>query len=178
MSAVCHTFSAFWLRSSVVSVLISLISDTVETFHLDVKLIFAPGGVTNDACIDASSRVASVSHCLRERHTSFGRIQSFHLISPHISIRILPSLCSYKLDILYLDIPLDVLVKIAGTVLLYLCVYCLDIWKANCLINYRHHNKQMRGFIFTQIHRSAHQQHICAERINLSPFTKDCRVQM
>ena len=40
-----HTFSAFWLRSSVVSVLISLISDTVFTENLDVKLIFGKGGV-------------------------------------------------------------------------------------------------------------------------------------
>ena len=40
-----HTFSAFWLRSSVVSVLISLISDTVTIGYLDVKLIFGKGGV-------------------------------------------------------------------------------------------------------------------------------------
>lgn len=36
-----HRFSAFWLRSSVVSVLISLISDTSSRRGLNVKLIFA-----------------------------------------------------------------------------------------------------------------------------------------
>ena len=34
-----HTFSAFWLRSSVVSVLISLISDISSTAGLEIKLI-------------------------------------------------------------------------------------------------------------------------------------------
>ena len=38
-----HTFSAFWLRSSVVSVLISLISDSPLTGGRDVKLIFLGG---------------------------------------------------------------------------------------------------------------------------------------
>ena len=67
-----HTFSAFWLRSSVVSVLISLISDTVTIGYLDVKLIFGKGGVTRRACMSAPSRVASVLHCIRERLTPFG----------------------------------------------------------------------------------------------------------
>ncbi|CAI0399077.1 unnamed protein product, partial [Linum tenue] len=36
-------FSAFWLRSSVVSVLISLISDTWANGPHDIKLIFLGG---------------------------------------------------------------------------------------------------------------------------------------
>ncbi|KAJ4824878.1 hypothetical protein Tsubulata_007182 [Turnera subulata] len=43
-------FSAFWLRSSVVSVLISLISDTWAIGPLDIKLIFVRGGSTAVAC--------------------------------------------------------------------------------------------------------------------------------
>jgi len=39
-SAVFIPFSAFWLRSSVVSVLISLISDTWANGSHDIKLIF------------------------------------------------------------------------------------------------------------------------------------------
>ena len=35
-------FSAFWLRSSVVSVLISLISDTGDIVPHDINLIFRP----------------------------------------------------------------------------------------------------------------------------------------
>ena len=38
-----HRFSAFWLRSSVVSVLISLISDTSPIRGLHIKWIFAVG---------------------------------------------------------------------------------------------------------------------------------------
>jgi hypothetical protein len=37
-----HTFSAFWLRSSVVSVLISLISDTGALAPFKINLIFVP----------------------------------------------------------------------------------------------------------------------------------------
>ena len=38
-----HRFSAFWLRSSVVSVLISLISDMSPIWRLHIKWIFRPG---------------------------------------------------------------------------------------------------------------------------------------
>ena len=38
-----YRFSAFWLRSSVVSVLISLISDTLPIWGLHIKRIFGPG---------------------------------------------------------------------------------------------------------------------------------------
>ncbi|TYH45719.1 hypothetical protein ES332_D11G284900v1 [Gossypium tomentosum] len=43
-------FSAFWLRSSVVSVLISLISDTWANGPHDIKLIFLGGKLTTVAC--------------------------------------------------------------------------------------------------------------------------------
>ncbi|CAL9005085.1 unnamed protein product, partial [Prunus brigantina] len=43
-------FSAFWLRSSVVSVLISLISDTWANGPHDIKLISLGGGSTTVAC--------------------------------------------------------------------------------------------------------------------------------
>ncbi|XP_043807031.1 uncharacterized protein LOC122721922 [Manihot esculenta] len=43
-------FSAFWLRSSVVSVLISLISDTWVNGPLDIKVIFYGGGSATVAC--------------------------------------------------------------------------------------------------------------------------------
>ncbi|BAT03538.1 Os08g0114150 [Oryza sativa Japonica Group] len=43
-------FSAFWLRSSVVSVLISLISDMWPCAHFDIKFIFCGGGSTIVAC--------------------------------------------------------------------------------------------------------------------------------
>eukprot|EP01047_Picozoa_sp_COSAG01_P021021 COSAG01_NODE_1206_length_11242_cov_29.405905_14_plen_173_part_00 len=55
-----HTFSAFWLRSSVVSVLISLISDTEYTVLLEIILIFTNGLVTCCACTTALARIASV----------------------------------------------------------------------------------------------------------------------
>ncbi|KAG8662847.1 hypothetical protein MANES_01G151801v8 [Manihot esculenta] len=52
---VCKTrksipFSAFWLRSSVVSVLISLISDTWTISPHDIKLIFLGEGLITVAC--------------------------------------------------------------------------------------------------------------------------------
>ncbi|KAG6775645.1 hypothetical protein POTOM_019125 [Populus tomentosa] len=43
-------FSAFWLRSSVVSVLISLISDTWANGSHDIKFIFSRGGSITVAC--------------------------------------------------------------------------------------------------------------------------------
>ena len=43
-------FSAFWLRSSVVSVLISLISDTWDIVPHDIKFIFLGGGPITIAC--------------------------------------------------------------------------------------------------------------------------------
>uniref|UniRef100_A0A2C9U0P8 Uncharacterized protein n=1 Tax=Manihot esculenta TaxID=3983 RepID=A0A2C9U0P8_MANES len=43
-------FSAFWLRSSVVSVLISLISDTWAIGPHDIKLLFLWGGSITVAC--------------------------------------------------------------------------------------------------------------------------------
>jgi hypothetical protein len=43
-------FSAFWLRSSVVSVLISLISDTGNIVPHDIKLIFLSGDPNEVAC--------------------------------------------------------------------------------------------------------------------------------
>ncbi|ONH92388.1 hypothetical protein PRUPE_8G172200, partial [Prunus persica] len=43
-------FSAFWLRSSVVSVLISLISDTWANGPHDIKLISLGGGSITVAC--------------------------------------------------------------------------------------------------------------------------------
>jgi len=43
-------FSAFWLRSSVVSVLISLISDTWSIGSHDIKLIFLGGEAITVAC--------------------------------------------------------------------------------------------------------------------------------
>ena len=42
-----HTFSAFWLRSSVVSVLISLISDTILIENEDINLIFGVAQVAS-----------------------------------------------------------------------------------------------------------------------------------
>ena len=45
-----HTFSAFWLRSSVVSVLISLISDISGTAGIKIKLIFEAVGAGALAC--------------------------------------------------------------------------------------------------------------------------------
>ncbi|KAJ0113091.1 hypothetical protein Patl1_01203 [Pistacia atlantica] len=43
-------FSAFWLRSSVVSVLISLISDTWDIVPHDIKLISLGTGLITVAC--------------------------------------------------------------------------------------------------------------------------------
>ena len=68
-----HTFSAFWLRSSVVSVLISLISNTESTALHDIKLIFGRGPVTCCACTTARTPVAPVLHCLGS-----GRPTSYH----------------------------------------------------------------------------------------------------
>ncbi|CAI0399079.1 unnamed protein product, partial [Linum tenue] len=43
-------FSAFWLRSSVVSVLISLISDTWANGPHDIKFIFGPSRASPMRC--------------------------------------------------------------------------------------------------------------------------------
>ena len=58
-----HRFSAFWLRSSVVSVLISLISDTSSMRGLYIKRIFGCGGWTRSLLPPprASSRYCSAS---------------------------------------------------------------------------------------------------------------------
>ncbi|KAL7082393.1 hypothetical protein ACP275_14G096300 [Erythranthe tilingii] len=55
-------FSAFWLRSSVVSVLISLISDMWAIGPHDIKFIFLGGGPTNAACCFGPSSVAHALH--------------------------------------------------------------------------------------------------------------------
>ncbi|CAI0466792.1 unnamed protein product [Linum tenue] len=56
-------FSAFWLRSSVVSVLISLISDTWANGPHDIKLIFLGGeGPLLKLASGAFSRVAHALH--------------------------------------------------------------------------------------------------------------------
>ena len=98
-----HTFSAFWLRSSVVSVLISLISNTESTALHDIKLIFGRGPVTRCACTTAWTPVAPVLHCLRERQThilslSFRSLSSFmhrpcHYRYVPLSVRQAPPMC-------------------------------------------------------------------------------------
>ncbi|CAI0399080.1 unnamed protein product, partial [Linum tenue] len=56
-------FSAFWLRSSVVSVLISLISDTWANGPHDIKFIFLGGeGPLLELAPGAFSRVAHALH--------------------------------------------------------------------------------------------------------------------
>ena len=57
-------FSAFWLRSSVVSVLISLISDTWPIGSHDINLISFRGQPIRQLAVRAAS-VASVLHYLR-----------------------------------------------------------------------------------------------------------------
>jgi hypothetical protein len=49
--SVVHTFSAFWLRSSVVSVPISLISDMLDTVKLEIKLISCWWPGSPQACL-------------------------------------------------------------------------------------------------------------------------------
>ncbi|CAI0407821.1 unnamed protein product, partial [Linum tenue] len=51
-------FSAFWLRSSVVSVLISLISDTWANGPHDIKLIFIGGEAHYWSLLQGPSRVS------------------------------------------------------------------------------------------------------------------------
>jgi len=56
-------FSAFWLRSSVVSVLISLISDTWPIGSHDINLIFYGGGLIAGSLLSCEAvRVAFVLH--------------------------------------------------------------------------------------------------------------------
>ena len=55
-------FSAFWLRSSVVSVLISLISDTWFIEPHDIKCIFLGGGSTYNSLLLGLSGVACALH--------------------------------------------------------------------------------------------------------------------
>ena len=75
-------FSAFWLRSSVVSVLISLISDTWAIGSHDIKLIFLGGGLTTVACY--WSPQASPMRCTTARawHAPTKPISNFFDISP------------------------------------------------------------------------------------------------
>ena len=74
-AVVRHRFSAFWLRSSVVSVLISLISDTSPTRGPYIKLIFGAGSRKRGLLrpLHASTRYCSASgngalscRCLRK----------------------------------------------------------------------------------------------------------------
>ncbi|KDO71656.1 hypothetical protein CISIN_1g038069mg, partial [Citrus sinensis] len=58
-------FSAFWLRSSVVSVLISLISDMWAIGPHDIKLIFVGGGSATVACYRGPQ--ASLLRCTTAR---------------------------------------------------------------------------------------------------------------
>lgn len=59
-TARAHRFSAFWLRSSVVSVLISLISDTSSIRGLHIKWIFCTGSRKRGL---PRSLHASARHC-------------------------------------------------------------------------------------------------------------------
>ena len=56
-----HTFSAFWLRSSVVSVLISVTTDILPTGRLLVTPIFLWGGCSL-SLLEGTSRVALALH--------------------------------------------------------------------------------------------------------------------
>ena len=67
-----HTFSAFWLRSSVVSVLISLISDTCPIGHQLIKLLFEPC-VGPLACQDRCVRGLCIA-LTSERRGSLGTL--------------------------------------------------------------------------------------------------------
>ena len=60
---------AFWLRSSVVSVLFSLISESTLRSTIVIILIFVFGRTALWACPRSTSTVSSVSHCLRVTRT-------------------------------------------------------------------------------------------------------------
>ncbi|CAI0382388.1 unnamed protein product, partial [Linum tenue] len=62
-------FSAFWLRSSVVSVLISLISDMWANGPHDIKLIFIGGKATTRACSRGFSIVVHALHYCKDWRT-------------------------------------------------------------------------------------------------------------
>ncbi|KAL7105632.1 hypothetical protein ACP275_07G056000 [Erythranthe tilingii] len=67
-------FSAFWLRSSVVSILISLISDMWVIGSHDIKFIFLGGGPTQVACclgLHASPMRCTTRAWRTPTHTSY-----------------------------------------------------------------------------------------------------------
>jgi hypothetical protein len=72
----------FWLRSSVVSVLISLISDTGLRTRLLIILIFASWRTSLWACPWSSATVSLVSHCLQAT-----RIFSLHSLAAAGDVR-------------------------------------------------------------------------------------------
>ena len=75
-------FSAFWLRSSVVSVLISLISDTRFIEPHDINLIFCRGAV---CCACTTSAHAWPVHCtaVQAEHPLSTNTKSFILKTKH-----------------------------------------------------------------------------------------------
>ena len=79
VSNVIHTFSAFWLWSSVVSVLISVTTDMSPTGDLLVTLIFL-GEVSSWACSEAFTCCARPAHSWRQ-HTLWGNKIKIHKIS-------------------------------------------------------------------------------------------------
>ena len=74
-----HTFSAFWLWSSVVSVLISVTTDMSPTGDLLVACIFH-GKSNLWACSRCSARCASIAHCWLRR-TLLGNAILIHVMS-------------------------------------------------------------------------------------------------
>ena len=74
-----HTFSAFWLWSSVVSVLISVTTDILPTGRLLVTPIFLWGGCSL-SLLEGTSRVALALHFAR-CGTPLGVINSYLLFS-------------------------------------------------------------------------------------------------
>ena len=89
-------FSAFWLRSSVVSVLISLISDTWAIGSHDIKLIFKRGRSTTVACYWDSQASPMCCTTTRAWRTPPSPVQSFlsetSLLNLHLTMYLWPSL--------------------------------------------------------------------------------------
>ncbi|KAL1111579.1 hypothetical protein V6Z11_D02G069700 [Gossypium hirsutum] len=73
-------FSAFWLRSSVVSVLVSLISDTWAIGSHDIKFIFEGGESITIACYwvsRASPRLCTIARAWRTPPNSSSNICNY-----------------------------------------------------------------------------------------------------
>ena len=114
-SHVRYRFSAFWLRSSVVSVLISLISDMSPMWGLHIKLIFVTGSWKWGLLRPLH---ASTWYCISSRNGALSYPVEWKIKSCLLTSF---SLCFERILLCWCSGPL---------LFVNVCSCCLSIWKA------------------------------------------------